>query len=123
MISNTLLNLTTRLNETLCNEAGIWIPFIDESQIPLAVRAFLYLMGLLVVFFGIALASDLLMCSIGRITTQTIIRRNSTGNLVEEHLWNPTVANLTLLALGTSAPEILLSTIEVTSKRTSLLNI
>jgi len=27
-------------------------------------------------------------------------------------IWNPTIANLTLLALGSSAPEILLSTIE-----------
>ena len=27
--------------------------------------------------------------------------------------WNPTVANLTLMALGSSAPEILLSCIEI----------
>jgi solute carrier family 8 (sodium/calcium exchanger) len=27
-------------------------------------------------------------------------------------LWNPTVANLTLMALGSSAPEILLNVIE-----------
>ena len=27
-------------------------------------------------------------------------------------VWNPTVANLTLMALGSSAPEILLSVIE-----------
>ena len=30
----------------------------------------------------------------------------------EESVWNPTVANLTLMALGSSAPEILLSVIE-----------
>ncbi len=32
---------------------------------------------------------------------------------VEVRIWNDTVANLTLMALGTSAPEILLSTIEI----------
>lgn len=31
---------------------------------------------------------------------------------IEDEVWNPTVANLTLMALGSSAPEILLSTIE-----------
>ena len=30
-------------------------------------------------------------------------------------VWNPTVANLTLMALGSSAPEILLSVIEIMS--------
>ena len=29
-------------------------------------------------------------------------------------VWNPTVANLTLMALGSSAPEILLAVIETT---------
>ena len=28
-------------------------------------------------------------------------------------LWNPTVANLTLLALGSSAPEIMLAVLEI----------
>ena len=35
---------------------------------------------------------------------------------VEIRVWNDTVANLTLMALGSSAPEILLSIIEVVSK-------
>ena len=36
------------------------------------------------------------------------------GELVKTKVavWNPTVANLTLMALGSSAPEILLNTIE-----------
>jgi len=32
-------------------------------------------------------------------------------------VWNGTVANLTLMALGSSAPEILLSVIEICSSR------
>lgn len=34
-------------------------------------------------------------------------------------LWNETVANLTLLALGSSAPEILLATVETINQITS----
>lgn len=33
--------------------------------------------------------------------------------VVEVQVWNDTVANLTLMALGTSAPEILLSVVEI----------
>lgn len=33
--------------------------------------------------------------------------------VVEVRVWNDTVANLTLMALGTSAPEILLACIEI----------
>jgi solute carrier family 8 (sodium/calcium exchanger) len=32
--------------------------------------------------------------------------------MIQTKVWNPTVANLTLMALGSSAPEILLSVIE-----------
>lgn len=34
---------------------------------------------------------------------------------VPGQIWNATVANLTLMALGSSAPEILLSVIEITT--------
>ena len=42
-------------------------------------------------------------------------RRQRDGTVVERRVrvWNATVANLTLMALGSSAPEILLSVIEV----------
>lgn len=38
--------------------------------------------------------------------------RDDEPEVVEVRIWNDTVANLTLMALGTSAPEILLSIIE-----------
>merc|ERR1719456_1880391 len=37
----------------------------------------------------------------------------STGKTITVYIWNATVANLTLMALGSSAPEILLSLIEI----------
>ena len=36
--------------------------------------------------------------------------------MIEVRIWNDTVANLTLMALGSSAPEILLSIIEIIKK-------
>lgn len=39
--------------------------------------------------------------------------RDDQPEVVEVRVWNDTVANLTLMALGTSAPEILLAVIEI----------
>ena len=41
---------------------------------------------------------------------------NEEAEVIEVRIWNDTVANLTLMALGSSAPEILLSIIEVVSR-------
>jgi hypothetical protein len=43
------------------------------------------------------------------------------GAKVTAKVWNGTVANLTLMALGSSAPEILLAIIEVGAARTAFL--
>lgn len=44
------------------------------------------------------------------------VRRNGSEQIIVVRVWNETVANLTLMALGSSAPEILLSVIEITGK-------
>lgn len=41
-----------------------------------------------------------------------VVDKNEKRYIYEVPIWNPTVANLTLMALGSSAPEILLSVIE-----------
>lgn len=43
----------------------------------------------------------------------TIKRPNGETTTATVRIWNETVSNLTLMALGSSAPEILLSVIEV----------
>merc|ERR1719157_207888 len=43
------------------------------------------------------------------------VKDKTTGRTITVYVWNATVANLTLMALGSSAPEILLSLIEITS--------
>ena len=65
-------------------------------------------------FLGISIVADKFMEAIGVITSsekQITIADQKITVLV----WNETVANLTLMALGSSAPEILLSIIETLS--------
>lgn len=60
------------------------------------------------------------MCSPFQVITSqekeiTIKRPNGETTTATVRIWNETVSNLTLMALGSSAPEILLSVIEVSS--------
>lgn len=65
---------------------------------------------------GVALISDVFMGAIEKITSRKYRKVNSkTGRSVTTLVWNATVANLSLMALGSSAPEILLSVIELVS--------
>jgi len=76
----------------------------------------IYLLGLFYLFLGISIISDVFMAAIEVITSQrrTFYRDDEMGNRVPVtvNVWNPTVANLSLMALGSSAPEILLNCIE-----------
>ena len=72
-------------------------------------------------FIGVAIVSDKFMESIETITAQekeVTIKDPRTGKnqIVVVKVWNETVANLTLMALGSSAPEIMLSVIEIWAK-------
>ena len=54
------------------------------------------------------------MGAIEQITSSEAVYTNEeTGAQERVKIWNPTVANLTLMALGSSAPEILLAIIEI----------
>ena len=50
-------------------------------------------------------------------------RANGETMVVNVRIWNETVSNLTLMALGSSAPEIMLSIIEVIGNNLSLIHI
>merc|ERR1719247_3783152 len=55
------------------------------------------------------------MAGIEKITSnKKRVTDKETGKKRTVYVWNATVANLTLMALGSSAPEILLSLIEIT---------
>merc|ERR1712198_636939 len=84
-------------------------------------RGLLYATLMLYLFIGVAIVSDKFMESIEMITAQekeVSIKDRRTGKtqVVIVKVWNETVANLTLMALGSSAPEIMLSVIEIWAK-------
>jgi len=84
-------------------------------------RGVLYIALMIYLFIGVAIASDKFMESIEMITAQekeVSIKDPKSGKTqtVVVKVWNDTVANLTLMALGSSAPEIMLSVIEIMAK-------
>lgn len=90
----------------------------DDSKGAKAARAFIYMISMFFFFLGISIISDRFMASIEIITSQEKeikVKDRETGaiKLVTVKIWNETVSNLTLMALGSSAPEILLSVIEI----------
>jgi len=84
-------------------------------------RGLLYATLMLYLFIGVAIVSDKFMESIEMITAQEkemSVKDPRTGKtqVIIVKVWNETVANLTLMALGSSAPEIMLSVIEIWAK-------
>uniref|UniRef100_A0AAZ3RH06 Calx-beta domain-containing protein n=1 Tax=Oncorhynchus tshawytscha TaxID=74940 RepID=A0AAZ3RH06_ONCTS len=80
-------------------------------------RAIVYFVAMIYMFLGMSIIADRFMSSIEVITSQekeiTIKKWNGETTTATVRIWNETVSNLTLMALGSSAPEILLSVIEV----------
>ena len=90
------------------------LPSEAELEWPIAVQVIVHLLFLWWLLLGVGLASDEFMNSIEFITaTKKTITDKKTGEKREVDVWNPTVANLSLMALGSSAPEILLSCVEL----------
>ena len=91
-----------------------WIYHPGMSLVNDGVLGFLYLLFLVWLFMGITILADIFMEAIEEITSKAniVMVPDSDGNLIEieKQVWNPTIANLTLMALGSSAPEIILST-------------
>jgi len=87
-----------------------------SSLLPNSLMGFMYFIFLLFLFLGISVVADIFMEAIEVITSSTrkVEITDAYGNThtIDDPVWNPTIANLTLLSLGSSAPEILLSVIE-----------
>uniref|UniRef100_H2YTJ3 Calx-beta domain-containing protein n=1 Tax=Ciona savignyi TaxID=51511 RepID=H2YTJ3_CIOSA len=84
-------------------------------------RAIVYLVALIYLFLGVSIVADRFMASIEVITSKEkiVVYRRSDGEeaTTTVRIWNETVSNLTLMALGSSAPEIMLSVIEIIGKK------
>lgn len=98
----------------------IWTPLENLQLIDVIFRGFVYFFLLLYLFIGVSIISDRFMAAIEVITSkekELVVRRQGREpTIVVVRVWNETVANLTLMALGSSAPEILLSIIEIWAK-------
>ncbi|CAE8640191.1 unnamed protein product [Polarella glacialis] len=104
----------------VCEETFLFLPAFGQAEQdwPNGLRIVLYMLGLMWIFVGVAIISDIFMNGIERICSQKKRVKNlKTGRTVTVMVWNATVANLTLMALGSSAPEIMLSVIEVLSNK------
>lgn len=98
----------------MCNS---WVLVPGTAILPLGLLAVAYCFTLIYLFMGISIVSDIFMEAIEKITSKKVLYEvgkddNNKPIYKEMDFWNPTVANLTLMALGSSAPEILLSCIE-----------
>ncbi|XP_061889103.1 sodium/calcium exchanger 1-like isoform X2 [Entelurus aequoreus] len=95
---------------------SVWRPE-DPTFSERVARASIYFAGLAYMFLGVSIIADRFMASIQVITSQerrvSIKNANGQKEITTVRVWNETVSNLTLMALGSSAPEILLSVVEV----------
>ncbi|XP_008195194.1 sodium/calcium exchanger Calx isoform X2 [Tribolium castaneum] len=111
-------------NNTIACSPGLmlpcWEPLVDVPLVDKVGRGLVYFLSMVYLFIGVSIISDRFMAAIEVITSQerevTIKRPGGERHIIVVRMWNETVANLTLMALGSSAPEILLSVIEIYAK-------
>jgi len=121
-----LMDATTPGGKVPCCDNGLFIPAIPYEYLwSNELRAFLYIVTLLWCFVGVSVLADAFMAGIEAITSWTSKKQvprthrdgrpvmNAHGqqiiDTVETPMWNEKVACLTLFALGSSAPEILIA--------------
>ncbi|XP_026296731.1 sodium/calcium exchanger 3 isoform X2 [Apis mellifera] len=111
-------NYSTRCEPGLV--VPVWRPQENLNLSDIIFRGFVYFSLLLYLFIGVSIISDRFMAAIEVITSKekelVVRRQGKEPQIVVVRVWNETVANLTLMALGSSAPEILLSIIEIWAK-------
>lgn len=112
------------VDDFICKSDGlllkVWMPQIGISVGDRFARGAAYFFALSYLFIGVSIVSDRFMAAIEVITSKEkevkVKKPNGETQIVVVRVWNETVANLTLMALGSSAPEILLSVIEMFQK-------
>lgn len=122
--NNTIVTSLVRADEkTVCQDGlllSVWQPQDNITLQDVWIRGTVYFMILVYLFIGVSIVSDRFMAAIEVITSKEkevkVRKMNGETQIVVVRVWNETVANLTLMALGSSAPEILLSIIEIIGK-------
>lgn len=106
------------LRPRICRKGGrgLFLPAFRESEHTWDdnIRGLLYGVALLYCFLGVSIVSDIFMNSIETMTSKKKrVKLKDSSRAITVYVWNSTVSNLSLMALGSSAPEILLSVIEL----------
>jgi len=96
--------------EKMC--ATSWFQMPGTNTWNKGIRATLYFIGIIYMFFGISIISDIFMTAVEVITSSERKVKLGDGTTAMIKVWNPTVANLSLMAVGSSAPEIMLAVVE-----------
>jgi len=113
-MADAMANVTGPTHRGQCD--GIIIPYWGDhsSDADVDIGLFiLYGFALAYAFGGVAVAADIFMGAIEAITAVTRSVKRQDGSVLSISVWNKTVANLSLMALGSSAPEILLAIIGI----------
>jgi solute carrier family 8 (sodium/calcium exchanger) len=99
---------------------GLFLPlFRAENEFDVYwLRAIIYAVFLVYFFLGVAICADSFMGAIETITSRRkqLIDKAS-GSRSTQKVWNETVATLSLMALGSSGPEIALSVVDLFKKK------
>lgn len=108
------LEVTNILSEEKC---GSYFLLYGETFLSNGFRAFLYLLALAYCFFGLSAITARFFRSMENIVKHArkivnIVPCTNTKVVKYEKVWNYTIADITLLAFGTSFPQISLATID-----------
>lgn len=113
-------NETCILTAAVCKEGlliPMWMPQQDLTVDDRHLRAVFYVLGLVYLFLGIAVVTERFMDAIEVIISQKklveVTMPDGSTITVTERVWSETVADLTLVAIGSSASVIILSVVEV----------
>ncbi|KAL7112633.1 hypothetical protein ACP275_04G014600 [Erythranthe tilingii] len=95
----------------------LYLLFHDETVLNNGFRGFLYFMGLAYCFIGLSAITSRFFQSMENVvkhtrTIEEIDPCTNTKTVRHEKVWNYTIADITLLAFGTSFPQISLATID-----------
>jgi len=112
---------TTNVYDPYECKKGLFLPKWEPSEgifiWERVLRAIIYFLSLFYMFLGVSIIADRFMSSIEVITAKEkeVTLTKPTGEVItlRVKIWNETVSNLTLMALGSSAPEIMLSALEI----------
>lgn len=113
-IAESILGISGRFGHEKCES---YLLFYGETTLGNALRAFLYFLGLGYCFIGLSAITARFFRSMENVVkhTRKVVEIDPYTNVEyvrHEKVWNYAIADITLLAFGTSFPQISLATID-----------